>query len=565
MAIYHLEAKIVSRGSGRSAVAAAAYMGCDVITNEYDGITHDYTRKGGLVWDHIFLPSQAPPEWKDRGTLWNAVERAEKTKDSRLARELIVALPVELPAEEWKAILTEYIMEQFVSDGMCADVAIHDTDGHNPHAHILLTVRPLNKDGSWQHKTEKEYLCVRGNEEKGFTAQEFLQAQREGWEKQYPYKKGSMKVFLPPSHATELERLSKHPKSTTYGRQNPISARWNSEEQLAAWRGAWAETVNRHLEKAQQPERIDHRSFADQGIDLKPTIHEGVTARVLERKGVVSDRCELNRDIRKDNALIRMLKEALAAVKDAVQVFAEKLEAIHGKLVATLYGERQAMAMHAYYWDRFCTDRDRLDRLEDLLPELKAKTAEQKRVHKELGTTGKIHFKKRKELGERDAVLIEEVNELQHERSALMAKLDLADEQDIRSKRASLPPLEEEADQQYGLSLDYSAKHTQAKKEYDAVLDESVEQGVDQKALWKRQLSLRPGIMSRLRDRLKAEYKDTFSGSRFQAAEADMHHYTKLRHYAFSNCAKELQRKARRQIWGNTNRSSRNKSYEIDR
>ena len=156
MAIYHLEAKIISRGTGRSAVAAAAYMGCDVITNEYDGITHDYTRKGGLVWEHIFLPSQAPPEWRDRGMLWNAVERAEKTKDSRLARELIVALPIELPPEEWKAILTEYITEQFVSDGMCADVAIHDTDGHNPHAHILLTVRPLNKDGTWQHKTEKE-------------------------------------------------------------------------------------------------------------------------------------------------------------------------------------------------------------------------------------------------------------------------------------------------------------------------------------------------------------------------------------------------------------------------
>ena len=562
MAIYHLEAKIVSRGSGRSAVAAAAYMGCDVITNEYDGITHDYTRKGGLVWDHIFLPSQAPPEWTDRGTLWNAVERAEKTKDSRLARELIVALPVELPAEEWKAILTEYIMEHFISDGMCADVAIHNTDVHNPHAHILLTVRPLNKDGSWQHKTEKEYLCVRGNEEKGFTAQEFLQSQREGWEKQYPYKKGGKKMFLPPSKALGLERLSKHPKSTTYGRQNPILARWNSEEQLVVWRGAWAETVNRHLEKAQQPERIAHRSYADQGIELKPTIHEGVTARVLEKKGVVSDRCELNRDIRKDNALIRMLKEALAAVKYAVQVFAEKLEAIHAKLVATLYGERQAMAMHTYYWDRFCTDRDRLDRLETLLPELKANTAEHKQVHKELRTTGKIHFKKRKELGERDAVLIEEVNELQHERSALMAKLDLADEQEIPAKRASLPPLEEEADRQYELALDYSARHTQAKQEYDAVLEESVEQGVDQKALWKRQLSLRSSGMYRLRDRLKAEYKDTFSDNRFQAAETDMHHYTQLRHYAFSDYANELKRKARQQIRGNTNRSSRNKSYE---
>ncbi|MBR6040351.1 MAG: MobA/MobL family protein [Clostridia bacterium] len=101
----------------------------------------------------LFIFSEAPPGWADRGTLWNAVERAEKTKDSRLAREMIVALPLEIPAEEWKSILTEFITEQFVSDGMCADVAIHDTDGHNPHAHILLTVRPLNQNGTWQYKT----------------------------------------------------------------------------------------------------------------------------------------------------------------------------------------------------------------------------------------------------------------------------------------------------------------------------------------------------------------------------------------------------------------------------
>ncbi len=542
MAIYHLEAKIVSRGTGRSAVAAAAYMGCDVITNEYDGITHDYTRKGGLDWEHIFLPAQALPEWQDRGTLWNAVERAEKTKDSRLARELIVALPVELPAEKWKALLTEYITEQFISDGMCADVAIHDIDGHNPHAHILLTVRPLNKDGSWQHKTEKEYLCVRGNEEKGFTAQEFLQAQRDGWEKQYPYKKGGKKLFLPPSKALGLERLSKHPKSTTYGRQNPISARWNSEEQLAAWRRAWAETVNRHLEKAQQPERIDHRSYADQGIDLKPTIHEGVAARVLEKKGVVSDRCELNREIKKDNALIRMLKEALAAVKDAVQVFAEKLEAIRDTLVETLYGQRQATAAHKYYWNRYATAADRLDRLEALLPELKAKMAEQQHVHKELEATGKIHFKKRKKLAERDAALIEEVNELQSEHAMLMRKLDLTDESQIPAKRASIQPLETEADRQYGLSLDYSAQHEQAKQDYDAVEEESVEQGVDRKELWQRQQSIRLENDPLLHDRLKAQYGKDFDENRFDNAALDIRYYTQARHRAFSDYAKQLQR-----------------------
>lgn len=116
--------------------------------NDYDGIQHDYTRKQGLVWQRVLLPSYALLEWNDREQLWNAVEAAEKTKDSRLAREIIVALPVELEHDEQIALTSAYISQQFVSDGMCADVAIHDTDGHNPHAHILLTMRPLNEDGT---------------------------------------------------------------------------------------------------------------------------------------------------------------------------------------------------------------------------------------------------------------------------------------------------------------------------------------------------------------------------------------------------------------------------------
>ena len=100
MAIYHLEAKVISRGVGRSAVAASAYMSCSRIYNDYDGIQHDYTRKQGLVYEQVLLPPQAPPEWKDRSILWNAVEETEKTKDSRLAREFVVALPVELSREQ---------------------------------------------------------------------------------------------------------------------------------------------------------------------------------------------------------------------------------------------------------------------------------------------------------------------------------------------------------------------------------------------------------------------------------------------------------------------------------
>ena len=207
MAIYHLEAKVVSRGAGRSAVAASAYLSCSRLYNDYDGIQHDYTKKQGLVWQEVFLPEYAPQEWQDRERLWNAVEEVETAKDSRLAREFVVALPIELSREEQVELLQEFIREQFVSDGMCADAAIHDTDGHNPHAHILLTVRPLDERGKWQYKTEKEYLCMKNGEERGFTAAEFRTAKNDGWEKQYPYKVGKKKVYMTPS-AAEAQELN---------------------------------------------------------------------------------------------------------------------------------------------------------------------------------------------------------------------------------------------------------------------------------------------------------------------------------------------------------------------
>ena len=160
---------MVSRGVGRSAVAAAAYLSCSRMLNKYDGMQHDYTCKQGLGWRQVFLPATAPAEWQDRENLWNAVEETETAKDSRLAREFVAALPIELSREEQIQLLQDFIKEQFVADGMCADAAIHDPypPGHNPHAHILLTVRPLDEKGKWQYKTEKEYLCVKDGEERG--------------------------------------------------------------------------------------------------------------------------------------------------------------------------------------------------------------------------------------------------------------------------------------------------------------------------------------------------------------------------------------------------------------
>ena len=165
----------------------------------------------------------------------------------------------------------------------------------------------------------------------------------DGWEKQYQYKVGKKKVYMAPSaaQAQGYERVSKYPKSTRYGRQNPISERWNSEEQLTAWREAWADVSNRCLERAGREERIDHRSHAERGLDERPTIHEGVVARALERQGIISDRCEINRQIKADNALLRELKAAVRklaqAVKNTIPALAEAMERLRGNMIIFRY------------------------------------------------------------------------------------------------------------------------------------------------------------------------------------------------------------------------------------
>ena len=429
MAIYHLEAKVVSRGAGRSAVAASAYLSCSKILNDYDGVQHDYTRKKGLVWQEIFLTEFAPPEWKDRGVLWNAVEENKKTKDNRLAREFVVALPIELSREQQIELLQEFIREQFVSDGMCADAAIHDTDGHNPHAHILLTVRPLDEQGKWQYKTEKEYLCMKTGEERGFTAAEFRTAKNDGWEKQYPYKVSKKKAYMVPStaEAQGFVRADKHPKSTRYGRQNPISERWNSEEQLTAWREAWADVTNLYLERAGRVERIDHRSNAARGLDEIPTIHEGVAAQALERKGIISDRCELNRQIKADNALLRELKAEIkklaALVARTVPAIAEGLEKLRSRVLIFCYQLSHIRSGKSHIQKSLSVWKPELERYTGLVQQIKEKSKERKALVAEKKELPIYHVKRHKALVVHIAELTKDLEEQRSEKGAPFAKI----------------------------------------------------------------------------------------------------------------------------------------------
>ena len=403
-------------------------MSCSRILNDYDGVQHDYTRKRGLLWQQVFLPSNAPAEWSDRAKLWNAVEENEKTKDSRLAREFVVALPVELDRDAWTELLTEYVQTNFVAEGMCADVCIHDTDGHNPHAHIMLTVRPLDDNGRWQYKTEKEYLCVRNGEERGFTAKEFKAAQSKGWEKQYRYKVGRKKVYMAPSEAEAkgLTRLSKHPKSSKYGRQNPVSERWNSEEQLVLWREAWADMTNRFLERAGTEERVDHRSHAERGLDEQPTVHEGVPARAMEAAGIMSDRCELNRQIKADNLLLRTLKaevkKLLSLVKNTVIGIAHALEAVRRNLLIFRYHILHSGADKKRIADTLDVLRPDVARYEELATQIKDVSKERQTLLDKKKATPRVCVIRHHELARRIAKLTEDLKELESERTMLLSQ-----------------------------------------------------------------------------------------------------------------------------------------------
>ncbi len=430
------------------------------------GFSTTTLKKQGLVWQQVFLPEYAPREWQNREKLWNAVEEVETAKDSRLAREFVAALPIELSQEQQIELLQAFIQEQFVADGMCADAAIHDTDGHNPHAHILLTVRPLDERGKWQYKTEKEYLCMKNGEERGFTAAEFRAAQNEGWEKQYQYKVGKKKVYMAPSaaEAQGLVRADKHPKSTRYGRQNPISERWNSEEQLELWRAAWADVSNRYLERAGREERIDHRSNAARGLDEIPTIHEGAAAQALERKGIISDRCELNRQIKADNALLRELKAEIkklaALVVRTVPAIAKGLEKLRSHVLIFCYHLSRIRSGKAHIQKSLAVWKPELERYTGLVQQINEKSKERKALVAEKKELPVYHVKRHKALAVRIAELTEDLEELRSEKSLLLQKFEYAEDvgaemfcKDIATMEAGLKKLEAQ-EQKYSAELD---------------------------------------------------------------------------------------------------------------
>jgi len=553
MANYHLEAKVISRGAGRSACAASAYLSCSAILNEYDGVRHDYTRKQGLVWREGFLPEYAPQEWQDRAVLWNVVEENEKTKDSRLAREFVPALPVELTKEQWQELLSDFIQESFISDGMCADVAIHDPDppGHNPHAHIMLTVRPLDENGKWQYKTEKEYLCVKNGEERGFTAAEFKAAQADGWEKQYQYKVGRKKVYMSPSEAEihGYERASKYPKSTKYGRQNPISERWNSEEQLLLWRKAWADVTNKYLERYGHEERIDHRSFAERGIEEQPTIHEGVSARAMEAKGIISDRCELNRQIKADNKLLRELKAQVKkiaeAIKNTLPDIADALETVRENMIIFCYqlghirsGKKQMNnALNILKPDQA--------QYLSLVKQIKTTAKERKALLAEKKSLPGYNIFKHKELSAKIAELTEKLEELKSEKAFLLHSLEYPEDATSDTFQSQIDRYEDHLKRLEAQEKKYAGELEAALSEYAELKEQA--SGFDSLELYLERMALRPDKEKAVAQRIETAYGGKFSWRLMESSKRDVSGY--LDEYIQEKAMERELRQRRRAEW----------------
>lgn len=266
MAIYHFSMQVISRGKGQSAIASAAYRSGEQLYSErYDKVSSYHHRE--VLPETMLLKPVHAPEWcLDRERLWNEVEKIEKAKNAQLAREFTVALPVELSRQQQRELLRHFVQEVFVDEGMVADIAIHRDDAKNPHAHVMLTMRPFLEDGSWGAKSRKEYI-VDENGEALFTE----------------------------SGAKKSRKIDTND--------------WNQKDKLQQWRTAWAMYANQHLSLAGVGIEISEKSHADLGLEQEPTIHEGYVARKMEQEGRSSDRVEMNRDVKARNEKKLLLQE----------------------------------------------------------------------------------------------------------------------------------------------------------------------------------------------------------------------------------------------------------------
>ena len=286
MALYHFHVGQISRSKGYSAIAASAYRSGEKLYDDYYGETQDYTHKGGVVMSGLTFPSYVPEKYRDRQTLWNELEKAEKHPKAQLAYSFDIALQNEFTRDENIALVKEFIAENFASKGMICDWAVHEPEKKggipNPHFHVLVPIRPMMENGEWGEKQHREYqLDSDGNRIRD---------------------KNGKYVF------------------------NAVpTTDWGRPETLETWRRNWAKLVNEKFREKGMDLRIDERSYRDQGKADIPQVHEGSSVRRMEAKGIETDKGSWNRWARKAN---RKLHELIDAIKDIREWIACAREAL---------------------------------------------------------------------------------------------------------------------------------------------------------------------------------------------------------------------------------------------
>ena len=295
LAIFHCQIKIISRGKGKTATAAAAYRSGTKIVDDEFGETHDYTRKGGVAFSEILLCANAPSKYSERQILWNEVQKIEKQKNAQLCREIEVALPIEFSRNEQIEVVREYIKKNFTDKGMIADWSLHDKSDGNPHAHILLTMRPLKPNGEWGAKRKDSYVLDDS---------------------------GNRIPVIDPK--TGKQKIGARGKKM-WERISVSLTDWNDQTKAEEWRKSWADICNEHL-KGQ--DHIDHRSYARQGKKQLPTIHEGYVARKIAKSGRHSNIISYNQQVRQHNALEQANEQDIQTAENELKQLENELEKI---------------------------------------------------------------------------------------------------------------------------------------------------------------------------------------------------------------------------------------------
>ena len=252
MEVIHLHIEMICRSHGRSAVQMAAYCGRDKLYCDHTGETYDYTSRTDLVYHEVLLPDHAPKDFYNPLILWNSVEKIEKSRNAQLARSIILALPKEIDRNHQIEMACRYVTEQFVQRGMCADVSIHDKGDKNPHVHVLLTTRSLDKEGKWMAKQRKN------------------------------------------------KRYDAARKRNIFGKSIKIND-WDERRNVEIWRKAWADCCNRYCSHQGVPREFTHSSYVSQGIDREATKHLGAKVNALQKRGKFPDRWKENERIKQRN------------------------------------------------------------------------------------------------------------------------------------------------------------------------------------------------------------------------------------------------------------------------